>query len=36
MMFVDVEKAHLNGEVAGDEFAYVLLPKEAGKGVWEG
>ena len=35
LMFVDVKKAHLNGEVAGDEFAYVLLPKEAG-GEWEG
>jgi hypothetical protein len=33
LMFIDVKKAHLNGEVAEDEFAYVLLTKEAGGGV---
>ena len=33
LMFIDVKKAHLNGEVAEDEFAYILLPKEVGGGV---
>ena len=32
-MFIDVEKDHLNGGVAEDEFAYILLPKEVGGGV---
>ena len=32
-MFVDVKKAHLNGIVNEDEFAYVVLPQEAGGGV---
>ena len=30
MMFVDVKKAHLNGKLKFDEFAYVQLPEEAG------
>ena len=33
MMFVDVKKAHLNGKLKDDEFAYVQLPEEAGGGV---
>ena len=33
LMFVDVKKAHLNGKLAADEFAFVQLPAEAGGGV---
>ena len=33
LMFVDDKKAHLNGIVNEDEFAYVVLPQEAGGGV---
>jgi hypothetical protein len=32
-MFVDVRKAHLNGKLQDDEFAYIQLPVEAGGGV---
>ena len=32
-MLMDVKKAHLNGEVPGDEEVFVLLPSEAGEGV---
>jgi hypothetical protein len=33
LMFIDVKKAHLNGKLKDDEFAYVQLPPEAGGGV---
>lgn len=33
LMFVDVRKAHLNGQLRDDEFAYVRLPPEVGGGV---
>ena len=33
LMFLDVKKAHLNGKLQDDEFAYVYLPGEAGGGV---
>ena len=33
MMFIDIKKAHLNGKLAEDEYAYVQLPIEAGGGV---
>ena len=33
LMFVDVRKAHLNGKLQDDEFAYIQLPVEAGGGV---
>jgi hypothetical protein len=33
LMFVDVRKAHLNGKLRDDEFAYIQLPSEAGGGV---
>ena len=33
LMFIDVKKAHLNGEVPEDEWAFVELPPEAGGGV---
>lgn len=33
LMFADVQKAHLNGKVGEDEFAYVQLPAEVGRGV---
>ena len=33
LMFVDVRKAHLNGKLREDEFAYIQLPSEAGGGV---
>ena len=33
VMFIDIKKAHLNGKVAEDEYAYVQLPHEAGCGV---
>ena len=33
LMYVDVKKAHLNGEVDDDDFAYITLPKEVGGGV---
>ena len=32
LMYIDVKKGHLNGEV-DDDFAYVTLPKEVGGGV---
>lgn len=32
-MLIEVERAHSNGEVTGDEFAYIALPREAGGGV---
>ena len=32
LMYIDVRKAHLNGEV-DDDSAYVTLPKEVGGGV---
>ena len=33
LMFIDVKKAHLNGEVDDDDFAYITLLKEVGGGV---
>ena len=33
LMFIDIKKAHLNGKLREDEFAYVQLPEEAGGGV---
>ena len=33
LMFMDVKKAHLNGRLQDNEFAYVYLPEEAGGGV---
>ena len=33
LLFIDVKKAHLNGKVLEDEWAYVVLPAEAGGGV---
>ena len=33
LMFIDVKKAHLNGKLRDDEFAYIRLPPEAGGGV---
>ena len=33
LMFVDVKKAHLNGVVGDDEFAYISLTEEVGGGV---
>ena len=33
LMFVDIKKAHLNGKLTEDEYAYVQLPPEAGGGV---
>ena len=30
-MLIDVKKAHLNGVVGEDEYAYIELPGEAGK-----
>ena len=33
LMFTDIKKAHLNGKLAEDEYAYVQLPLEAGGGV---
>jgi hypothetical protein len=33
LMFIDVKKAHLNGEVPDDEWVFVELPIEAGGGV---
>ena len=33
LMYIDVKKAHLNGEVDYDDFAYITLPKEVGGGV---
>ncbi len=33
LMFIDVKKAHLNGKVPEDEWAFVALPAEAGGGV---
>ena len=33
LMFSDVKKAHLNGKLNDDEFAYVQLPEEAGGGI---
>ena len=33
LIFVDVKKAHLNGKLEEDEWAYVELPEEAGGGV---
>ena len=33
LMFVDVKKAHLNGEVGPDEHEFIQLPAEAGGGV---
>ena len=33
LMYIDVKKAHLNGEVDDDDFAYITLPKEVGGGV---
>ena len=32
MLFVDVEKARLNGKLKEDEWAFVALPEEAGWG----
>ena len=29
LMFIDVKKAHLNGFLKEDEFAYIELPPEA-------
>jgi hypothetical protein len=33
LMYIDVKKAHLNGEVDDNDFAYIMLPKEVGGGV---
>ena len=33
LMFMDIKKAHLNGRLMQDEYAYVELPIEAGGGV---
>ena len=33
LLFIDTKKAHLNGKLAEDEYAYVRLPPEAGGGV---
>ena len=33
LLFIDIKKAHLNGKLAEDEYAYVMLPSEAGGGV---
>ena len=33
LAFVDIKKAHLNGKLSEEEFAYVQLPLEAGGGV---
>ena len=33
LMYIDVKKAHLNGEVEDSEFAYILLPEGVGGGV---
>ena len=33
LAFVDIKKAHLNGKLGEDEYAYVGLPPEAGGGV---
>ena len=33
LMFIDIKKAHLNGKLSDDEYAYVQLPEEAGGGV---
>ena len=33
LMFIDIKKAHLNGKLREDEFAFVWLPAEAGGGV---
>ena len=33
LMFIDIKKAHLNGKLVEDEYAYVQLPLEAGGGV---
>ena len=33
LMNIDIKKAHLNGKLAEDEYAYVQLPQEAGGGV---
>ena len=32
LMLIDVKKAHLNGVVGEDEYAYIELPGEAGRG----
>ena len=32
LIFVDVKKAHLNGQLDEEEWAYVELPEEAGGG----
>ena len=31
LMLIDVKKAHVNGVVGEDEYAYIELPGEAGK-----
>lgn len=33
LLFIDVNKAHLNGEVTEGEYEYIALPNEAGGGV---
>ena len=33
LMFIDIKKAHLNGKLAEEEYAYVQLPQDAGGGV---
>ena len=33
LLFLDVKKAHLNGKLGEDEWAFVVLPSEAGSGV---
>ncbi len=33
LLLIDVKKAHLNGKVLEDEWAYLALPAEAGGGV---
>ena len=33
LMFVDIKKAHLNGKLTEEKYAYVQLPLEAGGGI---
>ncbi len=35
LLFVDVKKAHLNGKLKGDEWAFVVLPEEAAWGSFQ-
>ena len=33
VLFMDVKKAHLNGKLGEDGWAFVVLPSEAGSGL---